>query len=67
MKFEELDIFDKFKVWFDYKINFICLKLIDGYEFNHMGFKEFCEHKFFFGTGEAQRWLDCYEDRIFNT
>ena len=65
MKFADLSLIQKMEVFWHYKWKFIVLKVFDGYSFNSMDFKEFCEHKYHWGTGEADRWLEIFEKEIF--
>lgn len=66
-KFAQLSFDEKFKVFWHYRCVFIFLKAIDGYEFNCMDFQSFCNHKYHWGTGEADRWLECFQHEIFST
>lgn len=68
MKFQELDEYEKFKVYWFYRIKFIFLKFIHGQEgYNIASFEEFKAHKYSgHDWGEADRLLNLFEKEIFN-
>lgn len=68
MKFQELDEYDKFRVYWWYRLKFIYLKVIHGQEgYNIASFEEFKVHKYGgHNWGEGDRILDLFANEIFN-
>lgn len=65
--YEQLDSFDKLKVYLDYGIVISALNHAEGYDFNMMTFEKFSEYNFHQRRSEGQRWLDAFRPRIFGT